>query len=185
MGTFDLKSKAAMQRCRPLISQALVNIAYRARLQEQVELKTLALQTSEQRFRSFAGMASDWFWETDTEHRLSYVSAPGYHGDVLVHQPGQSLYDYAYDRRDPEWGKYRRLIALHLPVRAVRAQVSLVKGPCWMEINAEPCFDAAGVFIGYGGLRGMWATESAASRNWHGREMRPRQPTAPSRSSWP
>ncbi|MDR6996182.1 signal transduction histidine kinase [Aeromonas salmonicida] len=151
MGTFDLKSKAAMQRCRPLISQALVNIAYRARLQEQVELKTLALQTSEQRFRSFAGMASDWFWETDTEHRLSYVSAPGYHGDVLVHQPGQSLYDYAYDRRDPEWGKYRRLIALHLPVRAVRAQVSLVKGPCWMEINAEPCFDAAGVFIGYRG----------------------------------
>ncbi|GKQ60853.1 hypothetical protein KAM338_10300 [Aeromonas caviae] len=59
MGTFDLKSKAAMQRCRPLISQALVNIAYRARLQEQVELKTLALQAGEQRFRSFAGMASD------------------------------------------------------------------------------------------------------------------------------
>lgn len=151
MGTFDLKSKAAMQRCRPLISQALVNIAYRARLQEQVELKTLALQTSEQRFRSFAGMASDWFWETDTEHRLSYVSAPGYQGDVKAHPPGQSLYDYVYDRRDPEWGKYRRLIELHLPVRAVRAQVSLARGPCWMEINAEPCFDAAGVFIGYRG----------------------------------
>ncbi len=69
-----------MQRCRPLISQALVNIAYRARLQEQVDLKTLALQASEQRFRSFAAMASDWFWETDPEHRLSYVSAPGYQG---------------------------------------------------------------------------------------------------------
>lgn len=151
MGTFDLKSKAAMQRCRPLISQALVNIAYRARLQELVELKTLALQTSEQRFRSFAGMASDWFWETDTEHRLSYVSAPGYQGDVTAYPPGQSLYDYVYDRRDPEWGKYRRLIALHLPVRAVRAQVSLARGPCWMEINAEPCFDAAGIFIGYRG----------------------------------
>ncbi|MGL6529275.1 ATP-binding protein [Aeromonas hydrophila] len=151
MGTFDLKSKAAMQRCRPLISQALVNIAYRARLQEQVELKTLALQAGEQRFRSFAGMASDWFWETDTEHRLSYVSAPGQQGDMLMHQPGQSLYDYAHDRRDPEWGKYRRLIGLHLPVRAVRAQVSLAKGPRWMEINAEPCFDAAGVFIGYRG----------------------------------
>ena len=151
MGTFDLKSKAAMQRCRPLISQALVNIAYRARLQEQVELKTLALQASEQRFRSFAGMASDWFWETDTEHRLSYVSAPGYQGDVKAHPPGQSLYDYVYDRRDPEWGKYRRLIEQHLPVRAVRAQVSLASGPCWMEINAEPCFDTAGIFIGYRG----------------------------------
>ena len=46
---------------------------------------------------------------------------------MLVHQPGQSLYDYAHDRRDPEWGKYRRLIGLHLPVRAVWAQVSLAK----------------------------------------------------------
>ncbi|MDT1800316.1 hypothetical protein QK887_24695, partial [Salmonella enterica subsp. enterica serovar Oslo] len=88
-----------------------------------VELKTLALQAGELRFRSFAGMASDWFWETDTEHRLSYVSDPGQQEEMLVHQTGQSLYDYAYDRRDPEWDKYRRLIGLHLPVRAVRVQV--------------------------------------------------------------
>ncbi|MEG0175044.1 MAG: ATP-binding protein [Aeromonas sp.] len=150
-GTFDLKSKAAMQRCRPLISQALVNIAYRARLQEQVDLKTLALQASEQRFRSFAAMASDWFWETDPEHRLSYVSAPGYQGEVIARQAGRSLYDFAHDKRDPEWCKYRRLIARHLPVRAMRAQVLLARGPCWMELNAEPCFDAAGAFIGYRG----------------------------------
>ena len=89
-GTFDLKSKAAMQRCRPLISQALVNIAYRARLQEQVDLKTLALQASEQRFRSFAAMASDWFWETDPQHRLSYVSAPGYQGRCWPARRGEA-----------------------------------------------------------------------------------------------
>lgn len=150
-GAFDLTSKAAMQRCRPLISQALVNIAYRARLQEQVDLKTLALQASEQRFRSFAAMASDWFWETDPEHRLSYVSAPGQQGEILAGQAGRSLYDFAHDRQDPEWGRYRRLIAAHQPVRAMRAQVALASGPCWMEINAEPCFDAAGAFTGYRG----------------------------------
>lgn len=150
-GTFDLKSKAAMQRCRPLISQALVNIAYRARLQEQVALKTLALQASEQRFRSFAAMASDWFWETDPLHRLSYVSAPGYQGEVLAGQAGRSLYDFAHDKRDPAWCNYRRLIARHLPVRGIRAQVQLAGGPCWMEINAEPCHDAQGTFIGYRG----------------------------------
>ena len=150
-GTFDLKSKAAMQRCRPLISQALVNIAYRARLQEQVELKTLALQASEQRFRSFAAMASDWFWETDPEHRLSYVSAPGYQGELITRQTGRSLYDFAHDKGDPEWCKYRRLIMNHLPVRGMRAQVTLASGPCWMEINAEPCFDGVGAFVGYRG----------------------------------
>ena len=150
-GTFDLQSKAAMQRCRPLISQALVNIAYRARLQEQVDLKTLALQASEQRFRSFAAMASDWFWETDPEHRLSYVSAPGYQGEALVRQAGRSLYDFAHDKQDPAWCKYQHQIAHHLPVRAMRAQVTLASGPCWMEINAEPCHDASGTFIGYRG----------------------------------
>lgn len=150
-GTFDLKSKAAMQRCRPLISQALVNIAYRARLQEQVELKTRALQASEQRFRSFAAMASDWFWETDPDHRLSYVSAPGYQRELLARQTGRSLYDFAHDKGDPEWREYQRLITGHLPVRAMRAQVTLASGPCWMEINAVPCFDASGAFTGYRG----------------------------------
>ncbi|WP_167576732.1 hybrid sensor histidine kinase/response regulator [Aeromonas taiwanensis] len=150
-GTFDLKSKAAMQRCQPLISQALVNIAYRARLQEQVELKTLALKASEQRFRSFAAMASDWFWETDPEHRLSYVSAPGYQRELLARHAGRSLYDFAHDKQDPAWSSYRRLIDRHLSVRGIRVQVLLANGPCWMEINAEPCHDPQGAFIGYRG----------------------------------
>ncbi len=33
-----------------------------------------ALQTSQQRFRELAETASDWFWETDPEGRLTYVS---------------------------------------------------------------------------------------------------------------
>ncbi len=33
----------------------------------------------------------------------------------------------------------------------MRAQVTLASGPCWMEINAEPCHDASGTFIGYRG----------------------------------
>lgn len=75
-----------MERCRPLIAQALVNITYRARLQEQVAVKTEALQASERRFRSFAAMASDWFWETDAEHRLSYASEPGYLDELTRRQ---------------------------------------------------------------------------------------------------
>ena len=34
-----------------------------------------ALQRSEQRFRDFAAAASDWFWETDAEHRFVWMSA--------------------------------------------------------------------------------------------------------------
>ena len=34
-----------------------------------------ALRQSEQRFRDFAAAASDWFWETDAEHRFVWMSA--------------------------------------------------------------------------------------------------------------
>ena len=34
-----------------------------------------ALRASEQRFRDFAAAASDWFWETDAEHRFVWMSA--------------------------------------------------------------------------------------------------------------
>ena len=33
-----------------------------------------ALRDSEERFRDFAGSASDWFWESDAEFRISYLS---------------------------------------------------------------------------------------------------------------
>jgi len=150
-GTFDLTSKAAMERCRPLIAQALVNITYRARLQEQVAVKTEALQASERRFRSFAAMASDWFWETDAEHRLSYASEPGYLDEMTPQATRPTLYDYVCNKQSCDAQKYLQLLALRQPVRGVRMQVALQHGPCWMEVSAEPCFDHDGLFIGYRG----------------------------------
>jgi PAS domain-containing protein len=32
-----------------------------------------ALRESEQRFRDYAEIASDWFWETDSEHRFWWL----------------------------------------------------------------------------------------------------------------
>lgn len=150
-GTFDLTSKAAMQRCRPLISQALVNLTYRARLQEQVELKTEALQASERRFRSFAAMASDWFWETDADHRLSFASEPGYLDELTPQATRPTLYDYVCNKQSSESQAYLQRLEQRQPVRGVRMQVALQEGPCWMEVSAEPCFDHGGTFLGYRG----------------------------------
>ncbi|WP_421250544.1 ATP-binding protein [Aeromonas sp. 600584] len=150
-GSFDLTSKAAMERCRPLIAQALVNITYRARLQEQVAVKTEALQASERRFRSFAAMASDWFWETDAEHRLSYASEPGYLDDMTPLATRPTLYDYVCNKQSTESQVYLELLEKRKPVRAVRMQVAMLDGPRWMEVSAEPCFDHEGTFTGYRG----------------------------------
>jgi PAS domain-containing protein len=46
---------------------AAVDITNRKRAEE-------ALRLSEQRFRDFAASASDWFWETDAEHRFVWMS---------------------------------------------------------------------------------------------------------------
>ncbi|PJG59769.1 hybrid sensor histidine kinase/response regulator [Aeromonas cavernicola] len=150
-GAFDLTSKAAMQRCRPLVSQALVNITYRARLQDLVALKTQALQASERRFRSFAAMSSDWFWETDCAHRLSYTSVPGHLDEMAEPIDRPTLYDYACDAQSPEWKTCRHLIEQHQPIKAMRLQIALAAGPHWMELSAEPSFDVDGLFSGYRG----------------------------------
>ncbi|MFM4648311.1 PAS domain-containing hybrid sensor histidine kinase/response regulator [Aeromonas bivalvium] len=150
-GGLDLQSKAALARCQPLISQALVNIAYRARLQQQVALKTRELQASERRFRRFAAMASDWFWETDGEHRLSYVSAPGYEGGVMTMETGRSLYEVTHEREGEPWEKYRRLVEGRQAIRAERVRINAGGLVRWMEVNAEPLFDRQGHFCGYSG----------------------------------
>ena len=43
------------------------------RITEQMRHQEL-LRESEERFRDFADTASDWFWETGPDHRLSFVS---------------------------------------------------------------------------------------------------------------
>ncbi len=51
-----------------------------------------ALEASEQRFRAVAEAASDWIWETDRQHRLTYLSqrfvaVTGYRTDDWLGQP--------------------------------------------------------------------------------------------------
>lgn len=41
---------------------------------QRLQASNLALEASEQRFRAVAEAASDWIWETDRQHRLSYLS---------------------------------------------------------------------------------------------------------------
>ncbi|MDH1145918.1 EAL domain-containing protein [Pseudomonas mosselii] len=55
-----------------------------------------ALEASEQRFRAVAEAASDWIWETDRQHRLTYlsqrfVSVTGYRLEDWIGQPLNQL----------------------------------------------------------------------------------------------
>jgi PAS domain S-box-containing protein len=114
-----------------------------------------ALRDSEQRFRDYAEVAFDWFWETDAEHRFTYVSeriaAFGFHPNNLI---GRRCWDAAADlEEEPEkWRRHFQAIERHEPFRGFAYRIAYADGrPAFVESSGKPIFDAAGVFVGYRG----------------------------------
>ncbi len=57
-----------------LIRTAMLNARAVDHYQRSLELSNLALEASEQRFKGVAEASSDWIWETDENHYLTYLS---------------------------------------------------------------------------------------------------------------
>ncbi|MFM7344116.1 MAG: PAS domain S-box protein, partial [Tagaea sp.] len=112
-----------------------------------------ALGRGEQRFRDFASVTSDWFWETDPEHRVAFVSDPrdGRGLDVGAMR-GRRLVEFVADgaQSSPE--------ALGADLDARRAFRDFVHAFAaadgrreWVSLSGIPVFDEAGSFRGYRG----------------------------------
>jgi two-component system, cell cycle sensor histidine kinase and response regulator CckA len=126
-----------------------------------------ALRDSEQRFRDFAELASDWFWEQDAELRFTMVG-PG----CPPLRPGGNPY---IGRRRWEvggttlpsqhWESHRRAVMNREPFRDFRYdQVGADGRVVHFSISGVPMFDAAGTFTGYRGTaRDVTAEVEAAA----------------------
>ncbi|MHB8269719.1 PAS domain-containing protein [Bradyrhizobium sp.] len=114
-----------------------------------------ALRESEQRFRDYAETASDWFWETGPDHRVTRVSDHlNAIGIVPSHLTGVSRWDIATDvESEPE--KWRLHRAMHIARRPFRdfvySTVSESGSPVYVRSSGKPFFDASGKFLGYRG----------------------------------
>src|SRR5262249_53221304 len=86
---------------------------------DQVRQQEL-LRASEERFRDYADTASDWFWESDREHRFTYLSPsdrrPNVRDQTVI---GRRRWDYAEDvAEEPEkWAKHRETLERREAVR--------------------------------------------------------------------
>jgi PAS domain S-box-containing protein len=116
-----------------------------------------ALQASEQRFRDYADMAADWFWEQDADFRFTTVTyRPG----------GQPLTPPHYDRDSagkhrwelpyvnvPEgfWEEHRRQLQAGRPFSNLRLQRRDDGVVRHVELSGRPLFDLQGRLIGYRG----------------------------------
>jgi C4-dicarboxylate-specific signal transduction histidine kinase len=133
-----------------LASQAAISLENATRHQ--------ALLEREQQFRDYAETASDWYWETDTDHKFTrmkdYEELRALGRLPLTSRVGLTRWDFAEDvESQPEkWELHRSMLDARQPFRdfiypAVRFDGSLM----YVKVSGKPRFDARGAFLGYRG----------------------------------
>ena len=128
---------------------------YNKVLEQTVQDRTAELRDSEARFRALTELASDWYWESDENRRVTKVSGPIQ--DLLGIQVG-TLMDEASVLQGPGWNEAERA-ELEANIKARRPFLdfpfSRVKPDGthqYFRASGEPIFDRSARFIGYRGI---------------------------------
>jgi PAS domain S-box-containing protein len=116
-----------------------------------------ALRGSEAKFRDYAESASDWYWETDPDHKFTRLTEDERRlasGFATVSRIGVARWEFATDvQSEPEkWELHRSMLKARQPFRdfvyrATHSDGSVV----YNKISGKPVFDANGEFRGYRG----------------------------------
>ena len=117
---------------------------------------TRALRASEERFRNLTALSADWFWETDAEHRITWLTG----GPTVLAFFGSGL---AFGRRLWElpgieldgvaFTEHLEKLRLRVPFFDLEMARSDAGGACqWHLVSGQPRHDAAGLFLGYRGV---------------------------------
>jgi diguanylate cyclase (GGDEF)-like protein/PAS domain S-box-containing protein len=117
------------------------------------------LRESEARFRSLTEMSSDFYWESDTEHRLTQrASADKKLSTVSVFrqgaQIGQRRWEIPYLSPDEAgWQAHRAALDTHRPFRDFElSRLGADGAERYISISGDPVFDESGAFKGYRGV---------------------------------
>ena len=101
-----------------------------------------------------SGIASEWFWETDAQHRFTYLSgqttlSTGLNPSDIV---GGRREDLAADRAHPRWIDHLADLEAHRPFWRFEYPIRLPDGSLvHVSVSGEPRFDKNGEFLGYRG----------------------------------
>jgi PAS domain S-box-containing protein len=116
------------------------------------------LGEAERRWQALAELSADWYWETDRQHRLSWLSggapqalAPGLDDAALLGR----RFDQIGVFRAPErgWAALHGSMTRLEAFRDVEFQVGVLPRPLrWISISGRPRHDAQGAVIGYEGV---------------------------------
>ena len=134
--------------CSSIVLSGLLTADFRRR-----ETET-RLAASEERFRDIAELASDWFWETDEDHRYTYIS-PRFEsitGRPISRILGQRRADFLEEVSDSALAEYRTAIERR---EAFHNFSYAFEGPGgkyhYIVVSGKPVFDSESQFVGYRG----------------------------------
>ena len=143
-------------------SQALHASALARKVEDkmaQLEVANRKLQESEARFRSLSEMSSDYYWESDAEHRMtqraSFGKKPstvsGFERGTYV---GERRWEIPYLSPDAAgWAAHRAVLDAHQPFREFELSRLGTDGTeRFISISGDPVFDVSGAFTGYRGV---------------------------------
>ena len=112
-----------------------------------------ALSRSESRFRSLTGLASDVYWEQDTEYRFVSVSGggPSWMATRRGGAVGKRLWDFDYtNMTEADWAAHRAVLDARKPFQDLElCRLDESGRKVWISVAGEPVFDESGAFAGY------------------------------------
>ncbi len=143
-----------------------------------VDERTLALQKSQKLFEDMANVSADWFWETDAQHKFTFLSEKfeavnglnpmQFLGRTRLEAVGVNMHD-APDK----WREHAEMLDNHLGFQDFRYTMPRSSaGDSHLSISGKPIFDADGVFTGYRGSGRDVTIEETAKRRLQESEER-------------
>ncbi len=138
-------------------------------LEERVRERTRALELSESRFRDFASVSADWFWEQDKDLRFTFISKATEKGDLwrpsdFVGKTRRETLNSGYSEQ--AMIEHEQLLAQRKPFDDFRISRRLENGDVvYISLRGTPFKDKNGDFAGYRGtgadITSLVVTENA------------------------
>ncbi|MBI3708753.1 MAG: PAS-domain containing protein, partial [Proteobacteria bacterium] len=111
---------------------------------------------AQRRLEGWAGVANDWFWETDPDNCITYISdgvrKTGGDPDQIV---GRKMLQSgeAVPTDKAAWKRYLETVDARQPFRDLVCRVKRQDGKkIYISLSVTPIFDADGKFLGYRGV---------------------------------
>ncbi len=128
--------------------------AQRRELEAAFDQRTESLETTAKRFHEYSNSNSNWFWETDADHRFVFLSshlheATGIEPESLM---GKRRIDLQIDSAAPitiqGWQEHTETLERHEAFEGFEYHIETPRGERLIRTSGKPFFDDRGAFLG-------------------------------------